>query len=147
MVAAPEALSPEQIARRIKRDELYPLFAEVFGGAFQPIDEGDDLLDGRTAGAHRAHRLHHRSAFGRDVVEQNDVGVGLEIAGDLSLGAVVFDLLAHHEAVDGAAMPAADTHGAVTRGLDPRVHLLRKNFIRSGWIAGSSPAMTSCVRP
>jgi hypothetical protein len=28
-------------------------------------------------------------------------------------------------------------------GLDPRVHLLRdKFFLRSGWIAGSSPAMT-----
>jgi hypothetical protein len=31
----------------------------------------------------------------------------------------------------------------VTRGLDPRVHLLRKNFLRTGWIAGSSPAMTA----
>jgi hypothetical protein len=27
---------------------------------------------------------------------------------------------------------------SVTRGLDPRVHLLRKN-----WIVGSSPAMTN----
>jgi hypothetical protein len=25
------------------------------------------------------------------------------------------------------------------------VHLLRKNFLRRGWIAGSSPAMTSAV--
>jgi hypothetical protein len=32
----------------------------------------------------------------------------------------------------------------VTRGLDPRVHLLRiKVFLRKGWIAGSSPAMTA----
>jgi hypothetical protein len=31
----------------------------------------------------------------------------------------------------------------VTRGLDPRVHHLRKNFSRTGWIAGSSPAMTA----
>jgi hypothetical protein len=31
----------------------------------------------------------------------------------------------------------------VTRGLDPRVHLLRKSFLRRGWIAGSSPAMTA----
>src|SRR5262245_9977250 len=30
----------------------------------------------------------------------------------------------------------------VTRGLDPRVHLLRKNFLRRRWMAGSSPAMT-----
>src|SRR5262249_56436116 len=33
----------------------------------------------------------------------------------------------------------------VTRGLDPRVHLLRKKFLRRGWIAGSSPAMTVFV--
>src|SRR5262245_4386386 len=31
---------------------------------------------------------------------------------------------------------------SVTRGLDPRVHLLRKTFSEVGWIAGSSPAMT-----
>src|SRR5437762_465611 len=30
----------------------------------------------------------------------------------------------------------------VTRGLDPRVHLLRKIFCE-GWIAGSGPAMTA----
>jgi hypothetical protein len=29
------------------------------------------------------------------------------------------------------------------RAYDPRVHLLRKNVLRSGWIAGSSPAMTT----
>src|SRR4029453_7221232 len=67
---------------------------------------------------------------------------GLKFAVDLSLGAVVFYLLAHHEAVDGAAMPAAGAQGDVTRGHDLRVHLLLKSFIRSGWIAGSSPAMT-----
>jgi len=33
---------------------------------------------------------------------------GFEIALDLSLSAVVLYLLAHHEAVGGAAMPAAD---------------------------------------
>jgi hypothetical protein len=33
---------------------------------------------------------------------------------------------------------------SVARGLDPRVHLLRiKVFLRKGWIAGSSPAMTA----
>jgi hypothetical protein len=29
------------------------------------------------------------------------------------------------------------------RGLDPRIHLLRKKFFKNGWIAGSSPAMTT----
>src|SRR6202040_4143263 len=29
---------------------------------------------------------------------------------------------------------------AVTRGLDPRVHLLRIKFVRKRWIAGGSPA-------
>jgi hypothetical protein len=28
------------------------------------------------------------------------------------------------------------------RGLDPRIHLLRKESFEKGWIAGSSPAMT-----
>src|SRR5262245_34251791 len=28
------------------------------------------------------------------------------------------------------------------RGLDPRIHLLRKTFCKAGWIAGSGPAMT-----
>src|SRR5262249_39116146 len=31
----------------------------------------------------------------------------------------------------------------VMRGLDPRIHLPRKKFLQRGWIAGSSPAMTS----
>jgi hypothetical protein len=30
----------------------------------------------------------------------------------------------------------------VMRGLDPRIHLLRKKPLEVGWIAGSSPAMT-----
>src|SRR5262249_60976143 len=34
---------------------------------------------------------------------------------------------------------------AVMRGLDPRIHLLRKNFLRMGLIAGSSPAMTNLI--
>src|SRR6516162_6254862 len=34
----------------------------------------------------------------------------------------------------------------VTRGLDPRVHHLRRNFSRRRWIAGSSPAMTTRYR-
>jgi len=34
---------------------------------------------------------------------------------------------------------------SVTRGLDPRVHLFRKNFLQTGWIAGSSPAMTTAI--
>jgi hypothetical protein len=29
------------------------------------------------------------------------------------------------------------------RGLDPRIHLLRKKFFQRRWIAGSSPAMTA----
>jgi hypothetical protein len=32
----------------------------------------------------------------------------------------------------------------VMRGLDPRIHLFRKNLFK-GWIAGSSPAMTMHV--
>src|SRR5262245_52585672 len=65
--------------------------------------------------AHRGDRLHHRAAFGGDVVEQDDGAAGLEIAVDLSLGAVVLDLLAHHEAGDGAAVPAARAHGGDDR--------------------------------
>src|SRR6516225_3115396 len=42
------------------RNELDVLFAGVFGGPFQPIDDGEDLLDGRAAVADRADRLHHR---------------------------------------------------------------------------------------
>ena len=34
------------------------------------------------------------------------------------------------------------TNSVVMRGLDPRIHLL-KRISRSGWIAGSSPAMTA----
>src|SRR5262249_30469438 len=30
-------------------------------------------------------------------------------------------------------------------GLDPRVHPLRKKLLRTGWIAGSSPAMTTAA--
>jgi hypothetical protein len=29
------------------------------------------------------------------------------------------------------------------RGLDPRIHLLRKKVYEDRWIAGSSPAMTT----
>src|SRR4051794_16251584 len=100
-----DASSPQQIARRIKRNQLDPLFAEVLARAFQPVDQGDDLRNPRAARAYRAHRAHHRSALGGDVVEQDDSAVGLEIAVDLLLGAVVLDLLAHDEAVDGAAVP------------------------------------------
>src|SRR5262249_61028770 len=35
--------------------------------------------------------------------------------------------------------------GCVTRGLDPRVHPLRKKFLQRRWIAGSSPAMTTVI--
>jgi hypothetical protein len=28
------------------------------------------------------------------------------------------------------------------RGLDPRIHLYRRNIVEGGWIAGSRPAMT-----
>src|SRR5438552_18381186 len=102
--------SPQQVARRIERDERDAFLREIFLGALQPIDEGDDLRYPRAAIAHRAHGLHHRAALGGDVVEQDDGAVGLEIAVDLSLGAVVFYLLAHHEAVDGAGAPAARAH-------------------------------------
>ena len=34
------------------------------------------------------------------------------------------------------------TTSGVTRGLDPRVHFLRKTLLRGRWIAGSGPAMT-----
>ena len=37
----------------------------------------------------------------------------------------------------------AALHSLVMRGLDPRIHLLRKNGLFERWIAGSSPAMTS----
>jgi hypothetical protein len=37
----------------------------------------------------------------------------------------------------------APLHSIVMRGLDPRIHPLRKNFFER-WIAGSSPAMTIC---
>jgi hypothetical protein len=37
---------------------------------------------------------------------------------------------------------ARSTFSVVIRGLDPRIHLL-KGISRSGWIAGSSPAMTA----
>jgi hypothetical protein len=35
----------------------------------------------------------------------------------------------------------APQHSIVMRGLDPRIHPLRKSLFK-GWIAGSSPAMT-----
>jgi hypothetical protein len=37
---------------------------------------------------------------------------------------------------------ARSTYSVVIRGLDPRIHLL-KGISRSGWIAGSGPAMTA----
>jgi len=48
-------------------------------------------MNSRGARAPRA-RLHHRSAFGGDVVDQNDVAAGLEIAVDLSLRWPFFSL-------------------------------------------------------
>ncbi|MCK1640740.1 hypothetical protein IVA95_24925 [Bradyrhizobium sp. 157] len=33
----------------------------------------------------------------------------------------------------------------IMRGLDPRIHLLRKKCFFRRWIAGSSPAMTACA--
>jgi hypothetical protein len=33
----------------------------------------------------------------------------------------------------------------VMRGLDPRIHPLRKKRFFRRWIAGSSPAMTACT--
>ncbi len=39
--------SPQQIARRIQRNERNALFAEIFLGPLQPIDEGDDLRHAR----------------------------------------------------------------------------------------------------
>jgi len=43
--------------------------------------------------------------------------------------------------------PARHTPLFVTRGLDPWVHPLRNDFLRAGWIAGSSPAMTTAIVP
>ena len=77
--------SPQQIARRIERNERDAFLREILLGPLQPIDEGDDLAHPHAAIAHRAHRVHHRVAFGGDVVEQNDRPVGFEIAVDLSL--------------------------------------------------------------
>src|SRR5262249_46789552 len=52
-------------------------------------------------------------------------------------------VLAPNNARDGVGFAAsAGAPTCVTPGLDPGVHLLGKNFFRSGWIAGSSPAMT-----
>src|SRR5262249_18183253 len=52
-------------------------------------------------------------------------------------------VLAPNNARDGVGFGAsAGAPTCVTPGLDPGVHLLGKNFFRSGWIAGSSPAMT-----
>ncbi|WP_156434161.1 hypothetical protein [Bradyrhizobium retamae] len=33
----------------------------------------------------------------------------------------------------------------VMRGIDPRIHPLRKKCFFRRWIAGSSPAMTACT--
>jgi hypothetical protein len=35
------------------------------------------------------------------------------------------------------------SYSIVMRGLDPRIHPLRKKSLHLRWIAGSSPAMTS----
>src|SRR5439155_2071886 len=112
--------SPQQVARRIERNEGDAFLREIFLGALQPIDEGDDLRNARAAIAHRAHRLHHRSAphscltphasrrraVARLLSMRSPLVVAwsnrttvprLEVAVGLSLGAVVFYLLAHHE--------------------------------------------------
>jgi hypothetical protein len=41
------------------------------------------------------------------------------------------------------AMRNANTF--VMPGLDPGIHLLPKTFFEAGWIAGSSPATTTCL--
>jgi hypothetical protein len=41
------------------------------------------------------------------------------------------------------AMRNANTF--VMPGLDPGIHLLLKTLFEAGWIAGSSPAMTTCL--
>jgi hypothetical protein len=41
----------------------------------------------------------------------------------------------------------AATYSAVIRGLDPRTHRSSQESLRSGWIAGSSPAMTRARFP
>jgi hypothetical protein len=38
----------------------------------------------------------------------------------------------------------APLHPVVMRGLDPRIHPLRKSLFKR-WIAGSSPAMTNYI--
>ena len=42
-------------------------------------------------------------------------------------------------------LPGRPCRPLVMRGLDPRIHLLRKKSLRRRWIAGSSPAMTAVL--
>jgi hypothetical protein len=42
----------------------------------------------------------------------------------------------------GELLFGSATHSVVMRGLDPRIHPLRKISSFEKWIAGSSPAMT-----
>jgi len=84
----------------------------------------------------RAAPQHEVAAFGGDVVEQDDVAARLEIAVDLALGAVVLDLLAHDEAVDGAAVPAAPSWPGLTRPSILFVKTLAKNDGPAGQARG-----------
>jgi hypothetical protein len=52
---APKPCSPEQIARRIERNELDVLFAEVFGGSFPADFCKDRWMPGSSPGMTRLH--------------------------------------------------------------------------------------------
>src|SRR5205085_4563312 len=96
---------------RTKRHQLYSLRLQGGRCAFQPVHDCDDLLDRCAVGAHRFYGLHDGAAFGRDVLDENNVAVGAEIAVDLLLRPVVLGFLAHHEPVDPALLETAHAYG------------------------------------
>src|SRR5450631_4695600 len=52
-------------------------------------------------------------------------------------------MLAHRPGMTGEIAQARATCTVVMRGFDPRIHQPSQKHFRSGWIAGSSPAMTT----
>src|SRR5262249_23419580 len=82
-------------------------------------------------------------------------GAGAKLSPRLSAFTRVFDALWRREGGGGAAARARGGGGVgaripgrncpVRRGLARRVHLFRKNFWQTGWIAGSSRAMTTAI--
>src|SRR5262245_9784849 len=102
---------PAKLGNRTERHEFDSLVLEGGGRAFQPVHDGDDLLDRCTVGAHGFHGLHDGAAFGSDVLDEDHIAVGAEVAVDLLLCAVVLGFLAHHEPVDPALLETAHAHG------------------------------------